>query len=299
MDYNVIYYYTNNELACYIEHGDDLNEYKTIDIKELNKPEHKFHSFGLLDGYEKNHESLIRFKQNMITWMNEIKSVTVLTKFKKHYNLKYYKYFSHNDAAFLEFKRHNKEMFDEMEFMNKEEYYIHERCRNSGLMTLNNDFKNKPTQCYGYDFTRFYVHQLLNMKIPKKQGKKESLKIVEYGKLKFGIYRIHISGNKQFLNIFNTCKEHHYTGSTINQLYKYKDKYDLTFELLEPDEQYNYNALIYEYSDLIRGSDVFKVWFDELEQIRSKFPKNKLVKMLMTTLWGQLTSFKKVYIESY
>ena len=82
----------------------------------------------------------------MITWMNEIKSVTVLTKCKKHYNLKYHKYFNHNDAVYFEFKRHNTNLLKEMEFMNKEEFYIHERCRNSGLMILNNDFKDKPTQ---------------------------------------------------------------------------------------------------------------------------------------------------------
>ncbi len=38
------------------------------------------------------------------------------------------------------------------------------------LIGLNPEYRNKPTQCYGYDFSRFYVNMMLDIKIPKKPG---------------------------------------------------------------------------------------------------------------------------------
>jgi hypothetical protein len=186
MDYKIIYYYYNNGFACYyVEHDDKDSKFKQIDLMELNKPENRFHSYGLFETYEKNHKNLIKFKEDMITWTDEIKSVKIKTKSKKFYNLDYYKYYHHNDAVYLQFKSKNKkESLESIDKVNKTEFFIHERCRNSGLVILNDIYKNVKTECYGYDYTRFYTNELLVMKIPTKQG---TIKIfnkdeIEYGK---------------------------------------------------------------------------------------------------------------------
>ena len=295
-DYVIIYHYSKNETTYFIKHDDDLNTLTQIKIFEMNKKENRYHCFGLFDNYEKSHQSLIKFKNDMITWTNEIKNVKLKRKSGKYFSLNYYKYYNHNSAVLLEFKSHSQNMLDLIEPMNKEEFYIHERCRNSGLIILNDEFKNKPVQCYSYDYTRFYVHELFNMQVPKNRGKKQVFENIDFEKLDFGIYRIQIHvKNKDFYNMFNTSKDHHYTSRTMKELYKCRAKYELEFTLLKPDNIYDYNAYIYEISDLIKGRDIFGTWVSQMNTLMKEAPKNKLVKNLMSTLWGQLTSFKKFY----
>ena len=300
MEYNVIYYFLSNSIITYIRDDDDTNTLYTMSFRELNKPENKYHSFRLFEDYENTHEDLIKFKTNFTKDVDEIKSKSIKDiRSKKYFKLDYKKYHSHSDAVLFFFKSTiSSEDFNQFEQVNKDEFYIYERCLNSGLITLNLDYKNKLTQCYGTDFSRFYPNLLLSLKIPFVSGKKEQLKNVEFGKLQYGIYRIKIKyTNSAFTNIFNFSYENHYHSSTINYLYTVKDKYGLTFELLQ-DDDYDYNAYTYEFKDLIEGKQLFKNWFKMLETLRAEFPENKLIKFLdVLFLWGTLTSFKKKYIK--
>jgi hypothetical protein len=138
--------------------------------------------------------------------------------------------------------------------------------------------------------------------VPLLQGYKKTLKEnwFKYENLQFGIYRIKIiSNNKHFNNMFIYCKDNHYISTTIKYLYGCKDKYEIKFELLQPDEVYDYNAYVYSENkdDFKDGKTVFKKWFDEMQQLYKAFPDNKIVKNLMTTLWGQLSAFNKEYIK--
>ena len=183
-EYTIIYYYSNNNIAYYIEHNDDTNELKTMDFRDLSKPENKLKCYGSFENYLKTHKSLIQFKKDMIQWVEEIKSVEIKTalkkiegkekKIRKRFNLDYYQYFNHNDAAILEFKKHyGKDNMEKIEPVDKEEFYIHKRTRNSGLVIVNDDYCNTPIQCYSYDYPRFYVHELLCMTVPLKRGCKK------------------------------------------------------------------------------------------------------------------------------
>jgi len=295
MEYNVIYYYLSNSIVTYIRDDDDTNTLYTMSYIELNK----YHSFRLFDDYENTHEDLIKFKINFTRDVEEIKSKPIKDiRSKKYFKLDYKKYYSHSDAVLFFFKSTiSSKDFKQFEQVSKDEFYIYERCLNSGLITLNLDYKNKPTQCYGQDFSRFYPNLLLSLKIPIVCGSKQQLKTVEYGNLEYGIYRMKISyTNQAFTNIFNFSVNNHYHSTTLNYLYKVKDEYGLTFELLQDDE-YDYNAYTYEYKNLISGDKIFKNWFKMLETLRTEFPKNKMIKFLMSSLWGTLTSFKKKYIK--
>jgi len=299
MEYKVIYYYVEYKEIYYIEDSDDSNELKTLSFLKINKPENKFHSFRMFEDYTRCQQDLIRFKTNFTNWVEEIKTVPLKTKSKKYYRLDYKSFFNHNGAVFHFFKSKNKnEDLDQFEPVSQDEFLIFERCYNAGLICLNLEYKKQPTQCYGYDFSRYYTHLLKSMRIPKSQGIKKDLDSVEFGKLDFGIYRVKIEyTNKALTNIFNFNSDNHYTSSVLNYLESIKDIYGIKLTLLKTDSDYNYNALVYDEKDLIKGEKLFKDWFKALESIREQFPENRLVKHLMSSLWGTLTSFNKVYTE--
>ena len=184
-----------------------------------------------------------------------------------------------------------------MKSIYEDEFYIFERCLNSGLICLNLDYKNIPTQSFGYDFSRYYTNLLLGLKIPTRQGKKLNLDKIDFNNLEFGIYRVKVEyTKKEFTNIFNFSSENHYTSSTLSYLNKIKNDYGLTLTLLT-DDDYDYNAYIYKSDDLISGKTLFNDWFKSLEKIRQEYPKNRLLKHLMSSLWGTLCSFKKINIS--
>lgn len=298
MEYRVIYYYVENNEIIYI---DDLSDslQKLDNILNLNKPEYKLHSFRMFESYENTHQDLIRFKTDFTNWVNEIKTVPIKVGRKnKYYRLDYKKFHNHNDAVYYYFASKNKkEQLELFENVNEDEFYIYERCLNSGLICLNLDYKKIPSQSYGYDFSRYYTNLLLSLRIPTTPGEKKILETVDLEKLQFGIYRIKIEyKNTEFTNIFNFSKENHYTSSTLYYLNKIKDKYGLTFKLLL-DDDFDYNAFVYDEKSLILGKKIFNEWFKSLETIRKEYPKNRLVKHLMTSLWGTLSSYKKNYIN--
>lgn len=298
-EYNVIFYYRENGNMKYIHDIDKTNELFSIDIKEINKSKNKYHSFMMNQGYEKTHEDLIRYKNDFNIYHKEIMNEWIKTKSGKSFKLDYKKYHNHNDAVLYYFLSYNDKGFmDTYESIAEYEFYIIERCYNAGLITLNLDYKNKPTQCYGSDYSRYYTNLLLDIKIPIKRG--ELLKLTEIPKkLEFGIYRIRITyKNSSFTNIFNFSLEHHYTSTTLSYLFGIKAEYGLEFELLEPDDEYNYNALIYTNDKLISGKSLFKDWFKSLEDIRKKHNDNKLLKHLMSSVWGSLSSYNKIYLEN-
>lgn len=299
MDYNVIYYYNENNNIYYIEDEDVTNELKIMDVKDLYLADNKFHSFRMFETYENTHEELIRYKNDFNREVNEIKAVKLKNlRTKKYFNLNYKNFYGHHIAVYNFFLTTvDKETLEAFEKVDEEEFYIFERCLNSGLITINLDYINKPVQCYGQDFSRYYPHLMQNVRLPQQKGEKHFLNDVPFGKLLFGIYRVRINyTNSSFTNIFNFSSEHHYHSTTLNYLYSVKDKYGLTFQLLT-DDKYNYNAYIYNTDSLVQGKYIFKNWFKMLEKLREECPKNRLVKHLMSSLWGTLCSYKKEYIN--
>lgn len=297
MDYKVIYFYSQGDKVYYID--ENSNTLQTTTLSELKNPENKYHHFHAFEDYYKTHEDLIKFKNEFNILVDQIKSVKLKTVNGKLYSLNYKKFYNHNNAVLNVFLSRNQTgLMSSFEDITQQEFYIFERCLNSGLITLNLDYKNKPTECYGYDFSRYYTNLLNSMRIPTKTGKIYKLDDVKWGKLEFGIYRVKITyDNEKFTNIFNFSKLNHYTSSTLNHLYKIRNDYGLKFELLK-DDQYNYNALIYDEKCLIKGQKIFSEWLKSLTIIKEKFPNNRIVKHLMSSLWGTLCSYNKEYTHN-
>jgi len=298
-DYKVYYYYAdmNSNNAVYMT--DEDNEIRVCNLQDIFHE--KSHQFRLFKGYENKESDLKRFKQDFIDECDELKKVPIKTKSNKYFSIKYKKYYNHSDAVYYNWKSYIKsDVLKQFKKVRKEEFYIIERCYNAGLITLNLDYKNKPVMCYSRDYSSYYSNLLINMKIPFREGKKYNLESVNYGKLKYGIYRIEIKyTNNQFTNIFNFSEDNHYTSTTLNSIYKYKDYFGLSFNLLEVNDEYDYNALIWEYDDLMDGEKLFGDWLNDMLSVKKKIPKNKLVKHLISSLWGTLTGFKNLYFDDF
>lgn len=298
MSYQIICYYFSFPNIHYVDFNDDTNELQIMHHSELYGPTTKIHGFRLMNGYTNTYEDLIRYKNDFKREVTEIKSIKIKNKVtKKFFNLDYTSYYSHKDVVFFFFKSAvSSKRFNIFEPVNEDEFYIYERCLNSGLISLNLEYKNKPTQCYGQDFSRYYPNLMQKLCLPTKAGIKQNLETVAFDKLQFGIYRVKISyTNNKLTNIFNFSKQNHYHSSTLKYLYSIKEQYGITLELLTDDE-YDYNAYVYNYEDLIDGDKVFKNWFNMLEHIRNQIPNNTLIKHMMSSLWGTLTSYNKIFI---
>ena len=102
--------------------------------------------------------------------------------------------------------------------------------------------------------------------------------------------------NDLFLNIFQYNKDNHYNYNTLKTLYKYKDLYSIRFKLLPINEEYDYNAVIYD--ETIELKNLLKGWFTIMDTLLTKCDKkNWLLKSYLSQAWGTLTKYKKVYID--
>ena len=111
--------------------------------------------------------------------------------------------------------------------------------------------------------------------------------------LKCGIYRCQITcENDDFKKLFAFSKNMGYTHYSLKTALKYQIEYNVTINLIIDDKP---NAYIYE--NVTTGDKIFKKWYDLLFNIKKKYPKNKLIKHLMSSLWGSL-SYKNTFRQS-
>jgi hypothetical protein len=302
-DYKVIYYYAKNGEAVYVT--DEDNEIKHMKLIDINKRSSKIHNFRMLKGYDNTYEELIKSKKEFSESCKEISKVSLKTKSKKYFSINYKKYFNHNNAVYNNWKAYildNKKIFELLKASDKiikEEFYIFEKCYNGALITLNLDYKEKKLECFSVDYSSFYPHLLVDLQIPIKKGVKACFPgRIEYGKLQYGIYRVKITKfNKLFTNVFNFSEDNHYCSSTLNLIYNYKEFFELEFELLRTDEDYDYQAIIYYENQLLRGRDLFGKWLKDMLKVKAALPKNNLVKHLLSTIAGCLYTFNTKYVD--
>jgi len=299
----IYYYYDLNNSVRYLEDEDD--EIKVMKTKDLYKlMAGKNHIFRPKGEYDNTDEDLIKYKEDFNIDCKEARGIKLKTRTGKYFSINYKKYESHNDAVFCNWMKHyvEKGMYSLFQKVKEFEFYIIERCYNGGLITLNLDHKNKVIQCHSRDYSSFYPRLMATMKIPSEDGKLYTFKQneLEFGKLKYGIYRVKITyTNPKLTNVFNFSEDNHYTSQTLNGLFKYKEFFGITFTLLDADKTFNYNALIYEYEQLIDGKTLFGEWLDDMLNAKKQIPKNILIKHLTSTLAGTLQSFKKVHFKSF
>jgi hypothetical protein len=294
----VVFYYIlpGNNAMCLPLDNDVIVEEPYAVIQKLKH-------FEMLTGYKQTHDELRKFKQDMIKMSAKIKRVKLMTSNdpikRKFYNLDYLAQESHSSATTTQFMKATGNRMTRLKGspVQSDEFYFHEKMLKSGLMTLNPKYKGVATDCYGYDFSRYYVHLMIDkeLKFPLQEGVPKRYISVNFTKLQFGIYRVKIDcENSRFRSMFNFSPDNYYDSETLMYVYSIKDDYDVSMELVRDKKKPN----AYVYEKYATGYDHFYTWYYRLEQLRYECEDNQLVKIMMSTLWGRLTGFKYELLSS-
>jgi hypothetical protein len=120
--------------------------------------------------------------------------------------------------------------------------------------------------------------------MPHKQGAEHFLDKLP-SDIQLGFYRVKItSDHKHATKLFSFCKTHTYTSISLKHAIELQEEFNFKIDLIVDGKP---NAYIYPPG--IRASKVFGVWCDRLFKIKMKFPKNKLIKHLLSSLHGSLS----------
>jgi hypothetical protein len=285
------YFYQVGQIVYFIDDAsDDL--YEQCITEKLEEAKAEFNYFESFKGYETTHESLIQFKNDFNKWDQEIKSIP-------NCSVNYTKYYNHESAVKMTFMSKASTQIKALncdQITYKELAYF-ERCNNGGLITMDEQYKNVVTECYGYDYSSFYPSMLAmkGFQIPTKEGKLKRFINLDYDHLQYGIYKVKVMCNDpRFKKLFAFSPNHYYTHYALEFAYQHKDEFNITFELIIDCE---HNALVYFTTTLVESTKIFKPWYNYLMTLKQKFPKNKLIKHLLSSLWGMLIKFNRQFFE--
>jgi hypothetical protein len=269
----------------YFEKNDDYRLYDTetktfSTVERLPYDKQIFYTF---DGYASD-EGLLKYIDDLKQWTKELKETT---------KIDYMKFRTHNGAIPLIVKNICKE-FDNFEEPDVTEATWIEKCNNSGLQML---LKEGKRECYGTDFKAFYLAILgkpdLDFDIPMKRGKEYTLKEIDFYKLQCGKYRVKITSNDPNF-IFAYSEDHVYTNISLYDAFKYQRQgLKIKLELIQDGKP---NAYLYgtKVSDGVHKSRyVFGKLYDKLMKAKIKYPKNKLIKFICSSIWGHICSFNE------
>ena len=233
------------------------------------------HYYEIFKGFDPTDEGLMNFKTSLIKWNEELKHNGIL-------KIDWFKYYTNYSAVEMTFKRLAKGKYEHQEPIDKTESKWIERTHNGGLTYCNKGIHDS----YGYDYQSFYpslMSQYLFI-LPTKKGAETFLTEIPE-EISLGFYRVKItSSHKDATKLFAFSPEHVYNNISLDHAIELKEEFDFNIELIIDDEP---NAYIYPSGK--RASSVFGKWFDTLMNIKIKFPKNKLIKHLMSSLWGSLS----------
>lgn len=272
-------------LASYEKKG----TFKTINTQELFSLPIRYE---MMKGYDANDEGLLQYFNDFYKWNGqlflEIKN-SGIDAFTYSYNNKM--------AVIKTFKKHcNKKIYNLEKntcIVDAVESFYFENCFNGGLTCC----LNGTYECYGYDYNSFYPRILGDMKfadflIPLNAGKKVKLEHLIKEEVQYGFYNVKITcTNESFLKIFKFCKKNIYTHYSLLFAFKHQEEFNIKIELL-----HEYDHYLYDQNDLISSREIFGVWFDKLIAIKTKYPQNKLIKHLMSSLWGFLAEFNTLSV---
>ena len=248
--------------------------------------------------YQETNEDLFKFRDDLIKWNDEIKQNFFKNADNKLFKVDVFNYNTINDAVYNNIIiNSDQKTINSIPDVNFREFAMFEDCLSCGLMTIESDIIDKPVDCHGYDFAKYYYEMMRKIRTPTSAPSYYVIDEIDFEHIDFGIYRCKVEcTDKHFRNVFKFNTKHHYSHNTLKTLYKYKDLYNITFKLLEPDEHYNYNMVWYEHS--VELKVLFKPWFAMIDKLRKTCnSKNWLMKTYISTAWGILCSYNKSYIN--
>jgi hypothetical protein len=276
--YIIRYQAVDGKQICY------FSDTKNIEVVGKLPSISKYRQYTLFKGYDASDDGLKLFANDFDIWVKQLQDTNLPL------NIYYEKYFHHSDAVMLTFKRLCSGLYENHTPITRIENKYWSMCFNGGLMYCN------PQECisFSYDKSSYYPRILAdsNFEIPICEGSDHH--ILELPKiLKCGIYRVKITcDDENFKKIFAFSKNSAYTHYSLRTALKYQKMFNVDIKLIIDEEP---NAYIYD--NVTTGDKIFKKWFDTLYKIKQRYPKNKLVKHLLSSLWGQL-SYKNCFRQS-
>lgn len=153
---------------------------------------------------------------------------------------------------------------------------------------------------FGYDFNMYYPRLLgdkrfSDLQIPTASGSEYIL--TDLSSIKYGFYRVKLICNDQNISkIFSFSKHNVYTHYSLNfahELIK-KHNFNIDIELIQDGEP---NAYLYKDEDLITSNLLFNDWFGCILNLKKKYPKNILTKMLCSSVWGHLSQKNTITVD--
>lgn len=279
-------YFQQEDKIFYLDETKNILEEQTIKQRIENN---SYYYYEMFSDYKNTLESAIEYKNNFDIWCDEL----------KNHNIYYKKYFHHNSAVMLTFKRYSTNQLKSLQFdaISYDEFKFMEGCNNGGLVYFDKQYSNKSILSFGKDYSSFYPSNLSNsdLQIPIKEGVKFKLKKLKFKKLEYGIYNVKIlCDNEDFSKIFSFSKNNFYTHYSLKFAYEHRKQFNITFEL---NVDVDFNALIYEEEYLINSSYLFSNWYNNLIKLKSLYPKNKLIKHLLSSVWGSLCQYNKIHLN--
>lgn len=146
---------------------------------------------------------------------------------------------------------------------------------------------------YGYDFNILYPRILgdrrfSEFKIPVKNGQEYILQELPT-ELQYGFYKINIEcDDPNIKKVFSFSQDNVYTHFSVAFLLELNKKhgFKINIQLVQDGQP---NAYLYNQDDIIDSKDIFNGWFGCILNLKKKYPKNILVKMISSSLWGHLS----------
>lgn len=286
-DIQVYFYYKDNKTGMY--HVMDRNVYDKSKyeyghpISVLNHAEFKdldSHScYHLFKGYDASDAGLKKYRDDFQECVKQ------LFKNDTNVTVHYRQYYTHKIAVIQTFKRFCKGKYENHTLIRAKETKWFGKSPNGGQMFCEPGIYD----CTGMDFRGFFPSLMVDnkFKIPSKNGKEKTInKLPQRRKVKPGFYRVKITSiNPNAKKIFTFSKHHTYTHISLKFAMKNKKKFDFNIELIEEEN----NAYIYKKKDMVYCKDIFNDWYNNMMKLKLAFPKNMLVKHLMSSLWGALS----------
>ncbi len=292
---DIVYYYqikTEHSYHCLINDSKKIVTTKSIDFKTQRL-------YRMNERYEATDSDLFRFRDDLQKYNNEIKQHFFKRKDKTVFKIDVFNYNTTNSAVVnTVLLNSDQKKINAIPHVDFRELVMLENCLSCGLMSVDKDQIEKPLDVYSYDYPKFYLQTMRQIRIPSSAPQYYEIDQINFDKIDVGYYRVKINcSNKLFWNVFKFNPKHHYNHNTLKTLYKYRERYGITFELLPPDKDYNYNMVWYELT--VELKVILKDWFAIIDKLLKECSKsNWLLKTYISQAWGNLSKYKKHYVHS-
>lgn len=217
---------------------------------------------------------LTEFADDFGKWVYQLKTNDI-------YTVNYTKFFCHLNNVKHVLEDLTAGLLDQFEPITSFEHNLFNHCYNGGQVYC----QPGTYECFGYDFSSKYptILRSKRLKIGLGTPKHRTLEVLpSIQDIKLGIYRVKITcSHKDFNKIFSFSKQHHYADESLKFALTHKKRFGVKITLIQDGKP---NAFIYD--KYVTGNKVFGNWFDTLIQLKEAFPQNKLVKHLLSSVWG-------------